>query len=645
MRKILSLLIATSLIAALASCKAPQPEPQNDAAREAVIDDLMGSVTAISDGEATPGFKGLALLRKDSLETEAGSWSSLEFNDGQFVLIEENSKIEISKLADDLKNTEITVTEGKIWVSLTNKLSDDESFEVKTPSCGMSVRGTVFSVSCDKEGSGRISVYEGTVSVEADEKSYEISEKALEITMENGAVKEVRTPRLDYDDAAPFYIKGEEGPGGVFEVLRDRLPGLTWDGDYPPAGGPTYDPIGIAPGTEEERPPAGAEGAGTGAPSPDQTPAPSPSPSEPATQDPSTAPSQDPTTSPSPSPTPTPTQSPTPTPTQSPTPTPTQSPAPTPTPSPTQAPPTPVPTPTPAAVAPKLSFLVSAYLIVQGSGDSIPFSCTGSEPITFDVQAKNSQGANYSNFGIERNTDTGNNSIYVPAWLPVDTYYLTVTAENSAGRSSVSFTVIIEAPTPTEIAPVISGGLNAYNYEVTSGEPASSHAISASGSAPITWSLQASSRGQMPGFVFINHDTGILTIFSEGAATGSYYFVIRAENSAGFDTREGAVSVNVGQAVETRYPPTFAQESHGYYFIVPIRQSGPSEFYINTTGSGPITYSLEAYQGEIPADVYINSSTGTLTVGLKTPPGTYYFNIRATNDVGTATQLCILTVD
>ena len=151
-----------------------QSDSSSDNTRAAVVDDLSGVVTAISGGEDMTAFKGLALLRKDSIGTGEESWTCLELNEGQFVLIEENSSVQISQLSDDAKNVELSLSSGKIWVNLTDKLSAGESFEVKTPTCALSIRGTMFSVSCDEEGGGRIVVYNGIVNVQAGKENIDL---------------------------------------------------------------------------------------------------------------------------------------------------------------------------------------------------------------------------------------------------------------------------------------------------------------------------------------------------------------------------------------------------------------------------------------------------------------------------------------
>jgi len=194
-------------------------------ARAAVIDDFSGDVVAVSNGNDMPAFKGLALLREDSLGTGIESWSSLELSDQRFILIEENSDVLISQLVDEAENAEITLSAGRIWVIINDKLSGDESLEVKTPACSLSVRGTVFAVSCDEAGGSRVAVYEGTVDFTArDENGAEvtfgITRGTAEIIAENGVVLEIKQGGLTADDWLPMREGGPDGPGGVYAVLR-----------------------------------------------------------------------------------------------------------------------------------------------------------------------------------------------------------------------------------------------------------------------------------------------------------------------------------------------------------------------------------------------------------------------------------------
>ena len=197
-------------------------------AKAAVVDDFLGDVTAVTDGKDLPAFKGLALLRRDSLGTGSESWSSLELTEDRYVLVEENSDVQISQLADDAKNAEISLSAGKIWVIITDKLSDDETFEIKTPTCSLSVRGTVFSVSCDADGGSRVAVYEGIVQFTAtdengDEVMFDITRGIAEVIVENGTVTEIKRDSLADEELAVLRESGPTGPGRVYDVLRSLL--------------------------------------------------------------------------------------------------------------------------------------------------------------------------------------------------------------------------------------------------------------------------------------------------------------------------------------------------------------------------------------------------------------------------------------
>ncbi|MDR1508820.1 MAG: FecR domain-containing protein [Synergistaceae bacterium] len=227
---------------------APPEQPVPDTARAAVIDDFAGEVRAVQSDDEFPAFKGLALLRSDSVGTGAESWSSLELDEGQFVMVQENSNVRIALLTDrakNAKNTELFVSGGKVWASVSRVLADDESFEVRTPTCAMSVRGTVFSVEY-ASGGARLGVFSGTVEMRArdadgrpildadgNEVAFQVSEGAAEISVEDGVVTRAERGELTSEDLAPLYALGGDGPGGMFKTLRERLKEFVWDEAHP----------------------------------------------------------------------------------------------------------------------------------------------------------------------------------------------------------------------------------------------------------------------------------------------------------------------------------------------------------------------------------------------------------------------------
>ena len=189
-------------------------------ARVAVVDDLSGSVTAMVDSGEVAAFRGLAMRRRDEISTANQSWTCLELDEGQFVLIEENSDVLISRLSDDMKNVEISLATGKIWVWISEGLGSGESFEVTTPSCSLSVRGTFFSVSCDIDANVTIAVFEGETRVSTDDESFDMSAgNAADITVENGIVSNVRIYEITINNVSPF-SSGNLSDNEIFEKLR-----------------------------------------------------------------------------------------------------------------------------------------------------------------------------------------------------------------------------------------------------------------------------------------------------------------------------------------------------------------------------------------------------------------------------------------
>ena len=533
MKRLLSLLVVLTLVLTLASCKSSPPEPQNDTAREAAVDDLMGTVTATSDEEAAPAFKGLALKQKDLLDTEVESWAILEFNEGQFVMMEENTSAEISELSEDIKRSKTSLEGGKLWVFISNQLSGDESFEIRTPTCALNVRGTVFSITCDSEGGGRLVVYEGVVNLQAGDENYDVTNGAVEIIAKNGVLQGVNLVDLDDADAAPFYINGTTGPGGALGVLRERLPRLTWDEEHPPIFGPWAEVVNDDPDNAAEDEVNATATAADGAESLNGARTATPGQSPTTTTTPRT---EEPPTST------TPTQSTTPTTTSTPT---GQGPATTTTTTTTTkttTTTTPTPEPTRAGAttaAPVITMAQNEYKVAAGSSLNASYTLTGSESATIEVSAPSALGLKVN---ASAKTITGSS-------LPTGSYQVSVKATNSAGSSSASFSLIVGDTTPPAVkepapvaaeAPKVIFSSDAYSVEL--GSPLTL-SYSLTGSDPIQVNMAVSSvtGGSVAGF---NLNTGAKTIsVGPDASVGGYTIMLTATNSAGSAAAKAAVNI------------------------------------------------------------------------------------------------------
>ncbi len=93
-----------------------------------------------------------------------------------------------------------------------------------------------------------------------------------------------------------------------------------------------------------------------------------------------------------------------------------------------------------------------------------------------------------------------------------------------------------------------------------------------------------------------------------------------------------------------RTAPDIVAARHGYRFSMAAEEDDFS-IAISATGSTPITWSLTA-TGErpIPPELRIDETSGLLTAQNDIAAGSYFFTVKAENDVGSDTQECILTV-
>jgi len=197
-------------------------------------------VKATQNKVEMPVFRGLALLQSDKLGTSTESWSKIELDEGQFAIVEENTDIQIAvlagKLAKDSKTTRVYMSGGKVWFDISKELKEGETFEVRTPGCALSVRGTFFSVSAEGSKGMALGVYNGKVAIRAEradgkpmldkngkEVAMELSSGSVRISFEGGRVSSVTQSELTLRDLAPLRKDGRAGPGGVYEVLRDRV--------------------------------------------------------------------------------------------------------------------------------------------------------------------------------------------------------------------------------------------------------------------------------------------------------------------------------------------------------------------------------------------------------------------------------------
>ena len=124
-------------------------------------------------------------------------------------------------------------------------------------------------------------------------------------------------------------------------------------------------------------------------------------------------------------------------------------------------------------------------------------------------------------------------------------------------------------PPEPRTPPVIAEEAHGYVFSKLVGGGDLTVPLSASGSAPISWSLEPKSdRHLIPKEVTLDPLTGVLTV-KKGVEPGDYAFVVRAENDVGFDTQECALKVT--SLVRPPRPPGLTGLSGDAVQAAPLR--------------------------------------------------------------------------
>jgi len=164
------------------------------------------------------------------------------------------------------------------------------------------------------------------------------------------------------------------------------------------------------------------------------------------------------------------------------------------------------------------------------------------------------------------------------------------------------------APAITSTSPLTPGIQNSsYSYS-----------FSATGTAPITWSVTS---GSPPAGLSLN-SSGVLS--GTPTATGTSTFSVQATNSAG---TAGPQSFSLTVAASGTAPAITSSSP-----LAQGTQNAAYSFTFSATGTTPITWNLAS--GTLPAGLSLSSS-GALT-GTPTGTGTSTFMIQASNSAGTA---------
>ncbi len=261
----------------------------------------------------------------------------------------------------------------------------------------------------------------------------------------------------------------------------------------------------------------------------------------------------------------------------------------------------------------------SAATATATAGQAFTFTVTttGSPTTTYTTSVTHTgtlpSGISFNNLGNGTATITG-----TPTATSGGTYALTLTAKNSAGTTTQSFVLTVQAGSAiTSAATATATDGSAFSFTVkTTGSPVP--ALSETGALP-------------SGVTFADNGNGTATLAGTPGLDqgGVYKLTFTAANTNGSVTQSFTLTVDQAPAITSA---SSASAVHGKAF----------SFTFTATGYALPTVT---HTGTVKGLTYTRGTNGTATLtGTPTTAGTYTLTITATNSVGTATQTFTLTV-
>jgi len=259
----------------------------------------------------------------------------------------------------------------------------------------------------------------------------------------------------------------------------------------------------------------------------------------------------------------------------------------------------------------------SATTATATAGTAFSFTVTTAAATTYSTNVTHSGtlpgGVSFSNKGNGTATLSG-----TPTAASGGTYTITFTAKNTAGTTTQSFVLTVNAkPTITSAASATATVGSTFSFTVkTTGYPAA--AFSETGALPAGLSFNNNGNG-----------TAAFSGTPNAGSGGVYTITISATNSVGTATQTFALTV--------RQPPVITSAStatatHGTAFTFTFTSTGYPLPTITHTGT-------------VRGLTFTNNGNGTATLsGTPTTADTYTITITATNNSGTAKQTFTLTV-
>ena len=241
--------------------------------------------------------------------------------------------------------------------------------------------------------------------------------------------------------------------------------------------------------------------------------------------------------------------------------------------------------------------------LYQGSPNGLQFMASGVAPITWEL----TQGSVPAGMTF----DDVNARLYGTPTTP-GTYSFALRASNSLGYDDVIFSLIVNE------VPVITTA----NLGYARLDTAYSASLQATGTTPITWSLDS---GSLPTGLQLNSNG---TITGTPLSAGTFTFVARATNVAGTTTKSLSIQAGTALGITTTSPLRVATRNVAYGSLTFVA-AGIDVFYT-------ATWSIVSGQGTgLPTGMSMTTA-GVLSGTPTSAAGTYTFTVRITNGTNIA---------
>lgn len=169
-KKLIAVLAAAAIVLLGISAYVMASGNRNQSYRSIKIVEMEGTVVIDREGmDSLNASVNMNLVSGDYVTTAQGSYVVLRLDSDKYVMLGENGAMKVTAEGDENSGrTSIELAAGSVLNEIQNPLGQNSTFDIVTPNATMSVRGTVFEVRKNSDGTYGVLVYDGHVAVGLD---------------------------------------------------------------------------------------------------------------------------------------------------------------------------------------------------------------------------------------------------------------------------------------------------------------------------------------------------------------------------------------------------------------------------------------------------------------------------------------------